>query len=49
VRAACLSLPDPHPLSMFDFAYAEPHHQVAAEREQLSAYLAGFGDEEAAR
>jgi len=49
VRGACLALPDPHPLSMFDFAYAEPHHQVAAEREQLSAYLAGFGDEEAAR
>jgi pyruvate dehydrogenase E1 component alpha subunit len=49
LRAACLALPDPHPMSMFDYAYAEPHHQVAAERESLAAYLAGFGDEEAAR
>jgi pyruvate dehydrogenase E1 component alpha subunit len=49
VRAACLSLPDPEPLSMFDYVYAEPHHQVSAEREQLRAYLSAFEDEEAAR
>jgi 2-oxoisovalerate dehydrogenase E1 component alpha subunit len=49
VRAACLALPDPAPLSMFDYAYSAPHHQVTAEREQLSEYLAGFGDQEAAR
>jgi pyruvate dehydrogenase E1 component alpha subunit len=49
VRAACLALPDPDPLSMFDYAYTAPHHQVTAERKELSEYLAGFGDQEAAR
>ncbi len=49
VRAACLALPDPHPLSMFDHAYSEPHAQVTAERAELAAYLEGFEDEEAAR
>jgi pyruvate dehydrogenase E1 component alpha subunit len=50
VRAACLALPDPHPLSMFDYAYSEPHAQVTAERAELAAYLEGFDDdEEAAR
>jgi pyruvate dehydrogenase E1 component alpha subunit len=49
VRAACLALPDPHPLSMFDYAYTEPHAQVTAERAELAAYLEAFDDEEAAR
>ncbi|MGH6655669.1 MAG: pyruvate dehydrogenase (acetyl-transferring) E1 component subunit alpha [Actinocrinis sp.] len=46
IRAACLALPDPHPLSMFDYAYAGPHQQVDAERAQLSAYLDGFDEQE---
>jgi 2-oxoisovalerate dehydrogenase E1 component subunit alpha len=49
LRAACLALPDPHPLSMFDHAYAEPHQQVSAERAALASYLESFNDEEAAR
>ncbi|MBS2963265.1 pyruvate dehydrogenase (acetyl-transferring) E1 component subunit alpha [Actinocrinis puniceicyclus] len=49
IRAGCLALPDPHPMSMFDYVYTGPHAQVTAERAQLSAYLDGFHDEEAAR
>jgi pyruvate dehydrogenase E1 component alpha subunit len=49
IRAACLALPDPHPLSMFDHAYAEPHQQVSAERAWLASYLDSFHDEEGDR
>jgi 2-oxoisovalerate dehydrogenase E1 component alpha subunit len=49
VRAGCLALPDPEPLSMFDYAYSSPHAQVMAERAQLAAYLGGFHNGEAAR
>jgi len=49
IRAGCLALPDPHPLSMFDYAYTGPHAQVEAERKQLAAYLESFNDEEVAR
>ncbi len=49
IRAGCLALPDPHPLTMFDYVYTEPHAQVDAERKQLTAYLDSFNDEEAAR
>ncbi|HEV2345574.1 MAG TPA: pyruvate dehydrogenase (acetyl-transferring) E1 component subunit alpha [Actinocrinis sp.] len=49
IRAGCLALPDPQPLSMFDHAYAEPHQQIDAERAWLASYLDSFGDEEAAR
>jgi 2-oxoisovalerate dehydrogenase E1 component alpha subunit len=48
IRAACLAMPDPDPLSMFDFVYTEPHHQVEAEREALTEYLGGFADTEQA-
>jgi 2-oxoisovalerate dehydrogenase E1 component alpha subunit len=47
VRAGCLALPDPAPLTIFDHAYAEPHAQVAAERAELADYLAGFAEQEA--
>jgi 2-oxoisovalerate dehydrogenase E1 component alpha subunit len=49
IRAGCLALPDPQPLSMFDHAYAGPHQQVDAERAWLASYLDSFSDEEAAR
>ncbi len=49
LRAACLALSDPHPLSMFDNVYVDPHQQIDAERERLAAYLEGFENEEAAR
>jgi pyruvate dehydrogenase E1 component alpha subunit len=45
IRAACLALPDPDPLSMFEHSYADPHQQVEQERAFLADYLAGFDEE----
>jgi 2-oxoisovalerate dehydrogenase E1 component alpha subunit len=42
IRKGCQEMPSPQPLSMFDNIYAEPHALVAAEREQLAAYLESF-------
>jgi pyruvate dehydrogenase E1 component alpha subunit len=42
LRAACLAMPDPEPLSLFDNVYAEPHTGLARQRSQYSAYLDGF-------
>jgi 2-oxoisovalerate dehydrogenase E1 component alpha subunit len=42
LRAACLALPDPQPLEMFENVYAEPHALVEAERDAYAAYLATF-------
>ncbi|WP_030175532.1 pyruvate dehydrogenase (acetyl-transferring) E1 component subunit alpha [Spirillospora albida] len=47
LRAACLALPDPEPLSIFENVYAEPHPLMTEEQEQFAAYLASF--EEASR
>jgi 2-oxoisovalerate dehydrogenase E1 component alpha subunit len=44
LRAGCVALEDPPPLSIFDHVYAEPHTTVAAEREAHAQYLAGFAD-----
>ena len=41
-RAACTSLPDPEPLSVFDHVYAEPHSGVERQRSRYAAYLRGF-------
>jgi 2-oxoisovalerate dehydrogenase E1 component alpha subunit len=49
VRQACLAMPDPEPLSIFDNVYSEPNALLAAEREQFAAYLDSFEPEEAAR
>ncbi|HTJ71536.1 MAG TPA: pyruvate dehydrogenase (acetyl-transferring) E1 component subunit alpha [Actinospica sp.] len=46
IRAGCLALPDPEPLSMFEHSYAAEHAQVAEERAFLADYLAGFAEEE---
>ena len=48
LRAACLALPDPPPLAMFDHVYAERSALLDAERAQYAAYLAGF-EEKGAR
>jgi pyruvate dehydrogenase E1 component alpha subunit len=45
LRAACLALPDPAPLSLFDHVYADGSAILDAEREQYAAYLAGFAEE----
>ncbi len=49
IRRACLEMPDPDPLSMFDNIYAEPSALLEQERAQLAAYLSSFVSEEAAR
>jgi 2-oxoisovalerate dehydrogenase E1 component alpha subunit len=49
VRAACLALPDPAPLALFDHVYAGESAILDAERAQYAAYLAGFEEEGAAR
>ncbi|HXP21740.1 MAG TPA: pyruvate dehydrogenase (acetyl-transferring) E1 component subunit alpha [Streptosporangiaceae bacterium] len=49
VRKACLEMPDPTPLSMFDNVYVEPTALLNAERAQLAAYLDSFAGEEGAR
>ena len=49
IRKACLEMPDPDPLSMFDNIYAEPTALLATERAQLEAYLNSFVAEEVGR
>jgi 2-oxoisovalerate dehydrogenase E1 component alpha subunit len=49
LRADCLAMPDPDPLSMFEHVYTERTALLEAEREQLAAYLSSFADEEVAR
>ncbi len=48
VRKACLELPDPEPLTMFDHIYAEPNSLLDSERAQFAAYLRSF-EQEASR
>ena len=45
LRAACLALPDPPPLSLFDHVYAGGSTILDAERTQYAAYLEGFDAE----
>jgi 2-oxoisovalerate dehydrogenase E1 component alpha subunit len=49
IRKACLEMPDPEPLSMFENVYAEPTALLREEREQYAAYLDSFVPEEAAQ
>jgi 2-oxoisovalerate dehydrogenase E1 component alpha subunit len=49
VRKACLEMPDPQPLSIFENVYSEANAQIDYERDQFAAYLDSFADEEAAR
>jgi 2-oxoisovalerate dehydrogenase E1 component alpha subunit len=49
VRKACQEMPDPGPLSMFDDVYTSPTRPLAAEREQLAAYLDSFVETETGR
>jgi 2-oxoisovalerate dehydrogenase E1 component alpha subunit len=42
MRAGCLALPDPEPLSMFDHVYAGGSSLLDEEREQMAGYLASF-------
>jgi len=49
IRKACLEMPDPDPLSMFDNIYAEPNALLDDERAQLAAYLSSFADDDSAQ
>ena len=42
VRARCLALPDPPPVSIFDHVYAEPHQLMEEERAEYGAYWESF-------
>jgi 2-oxoisovalerate dehydrogenase E1 component alpha subunit len=44
IRAGCLSMPDPDPVSMFDHVYRQRHVLVEEERAWFAAYHAGFAD-----
>jgi pyruvate dehydrogenase E1 component alpha subunit len=46
VRQACLTMPDPKPLTIFENVYSEPSAQVEYERERFAAYLDSFAGEE---
>jgi 2-oxoisovalerate dehydrogenase E1 component alpha subunit len=49
IRKACLEMPDPAPLAIFENVYAEPNAVLEAERDAYAAYLESFEVEEAAR
>jgi pyruvate dehydrogenase E1 component alpha subunit len=42
IRAGCLALPDPDPITLFDNVYAGGSSLLDEEREQLATYLASF-------
>ncbi len=44
VRAGCLSMPDPQPLSIFDNVYAEGSPEIDEQRAGFSTYLESFAD-----
>jgi pyruvate dehydrogenase E1 component alpha subunit len=45
LRAGCVALRDPEPLSLFDAVYAEPHSGLARERRRIARYLDAFTDD----
>ena len=47
IRKACLEMPDPDPLTIFENVYVEPNALLESERDQYAAYLDTF--EEVAR
>jgi 2-oxoisovalerate dehydrogenase E1 component alpha subunit len=42
LRAGCLGIADPEPLSVFDHVYAEPHPVLERQRADYARYLDGF-------
>jgi 2-oxoisovalerate dehydrogenase E1 component alpha subunit len=44
IRAGCLALADPDPLTLFDHVYAGGSSLLDEEREQLASYLSSFAD-----
>jgi pyruvate dehydrogenase E1 component alpha subunit len=46
MRAGCIALPDPDPLTLFDHVYAEPHSGLERQRSRTARYLAAFSGAE---
>ncbi|MGQ0623091.1 MAG: pyruvate dehydrogenase (acetyl-transferring) E1 component subunit alpha [Sporichthyaceae bacterium] len=44
IRAGCLQMANPDPLSIFEHAYAEPHPLIEEQKAEFAAYLASFAD-----
>ncbi|TFD48792.1 pyruvate dehydrogenase (acetyl-transferring) E1 component subunit alpha [Cryobacterium frigoriphilum] len=42
LRAGCIALPDPHPLSVFDHVYTTPQATLDGQRDGYAEYLASF-------
>ncbi|CAN5169844.1 pyruvate dehydrogenase (acetyl-transferring) E1 component subunit alpha [soil metagenome] len=42
LRATCLAIADPHPLSMFAHVFSEPHRMIDEQRGRYEAYLGMF-------
>jgi 2-oxoisovalerate dehydrogenase E1 component alpha subunit len=45
LRTACINLPDPKPLTVFDNVYTGPNATLERQRTQYAAYLASFAPE----
>jgi pyruvate dehydrogenase E1 component alpha subunit len=45
LRAGCIALADPGPLTLFDHVYAEPHSGLERQRRRHTRYLDAFSDE----
>ena len=46
LREGCKTLPDPSPMRVFDDVFAEITPELVEQREEFTAYLDGFADEE---
>lgn len=44
MRAGCVELPDPEPLSVFEHVYADPHPDLDRQRARYARHLAAFAD-----
>jgi pyruvate dehydrogenase E1 component alpha subunit len=42
IRARCIAMPDPKPVTIFDHVYAEPHQLMDEERAEYGAYWESF-------
>jgi pyruvate dehydrogenase E1 component alpha subunit len=45
LRAGCIGLTDPEPLSVFDNVFTAPDPWIERQKSQYAAYLAGFVNE----
>jgi 2-oxoisovalerate dehydrogenase E1 component alpha subunit len=48
LRAACIGIPDPEPMSVFDHVYTEPNTHLERQRDHYARYLAMFDQTDAA-